>query len=98
MRSGSPTRRIGLTSHTTSSARFFAVAAGRIHDVRAYCECDVLNTYLVFQRFRLMRGEVDAGEYARELSLVRERIGASDAPHWRAFIARWTGDAAATTT
>jgi predicted PolB exonuclease-like 3'-5' exonuclease len=71
-----------------------AVAAGRINDVRTYCECDVLNTFLVYQRFRLMRGEVDAGEYARELSMVRERIAAHDAPHWRAFIARWTGDVA----
>jgi len=67
-----------------------SVAAGRLHDVRAYCECDVLNTYLVYQRFRLMRGEVDAGEYAREISLVRERFGASDAPHWRAFMAKWS--------
>jgi 3'-5' exonuclease len=69
-----------------------AITAGRIQDVRSYCECDVLNTYLVYQRFRLMRGEFDAGEYAREISLVRERIGASDAPHWRAFMAKWTGD------
>ena len=68
-----------------------AIAAGRIDDVRGYCECDVLNTYLVYQRFRLMRGEIDAGEYAREISLVRERIGASDAAHWRAFIAKWNG-------
>jgi predicted PolB exonuclease-like 3'-5' exonuclease len=74
-----------------------AVAAGRIGDVRAYCECDVMNTYLVYQRFRLMRGEIDAGEYARELSLVRDRIGASDAPHWREFTAAWTGGAQATT-
>jgi predicted PolB exonuclease-like 3'-5' exonuclease len=75
-----------------------AVAAGRLHDVRGYCECDVLNTYLVYQRFRLMRGELDAGEYAREISMVRERIGASDAPHWRAFIARWVGDPAGAAT
>ena len=66
-----------------------AIAEGRIGDVRAYCECDALNTYLVYQRFRLMRGEIDAGEYAQEISLVRERIGASYAAHWRAFIARW---------
>lgn len=66
-----------------------AIAAGRINEVRWYCECDVLNTYLLYQRFRLMRGEIDAGEYAREISLVRERIGASDAPHWRAFMAKW---------
>ena len=37
-------------------------AQGRIADVRDYCETDVLNTYLVYQRFRLMRGEIDAGE------------------------------------
>jgi len=43
-----------------------------------------------------MRGEIDAGEYARELSLVRERIGASEAPHWREFTIAWTGDASAT--
>ncbi|HET6801899.1 MAG TPA: 3'-5' exonuclease [Casimicrobiaceae bacterium] len=70
-----------------------AIAAGRIDDVRSYCECDVLNTYLLYQRFRLMRGEVDAGEYARELSLVRERIAGADAPHWRTFVAKWTGAA-----
>jgi predicted PolB exonuclease-like 3'-5' exonuclease len=66
-----------------------AIAAGRIADVRNYCEGDVLNTYLVYQRFRLMRGELDADAYASEIALVRERVGASDAPHWRAFIAQW---------
>jgi predicted PolB exonuclease-like 3'-5' exonuclease len=75
-----------------------AMAAGRIDDVRSYCECDVLNTYLVYQRFRLMRGEVDAGEYAREVSFVRERIAGTDAPHWRAFLAKWTGDPVSATT
>src|SRR5205085_1665259 len=44
-----------------------AVAQGRLHEVRGYCECDVLNTYLVYQRFRLMRGEIDAGAYATEI-------------------------------
>jgi len=69
-----------------------AVAAGRLHEVRSYCECDVMNTFLVYQRFRLMRGEIDAGEYASEISMTRERLAAYDAPHWRAFIAKWTGD------
>jgi predicted PolB exonuclease-like 3'-5' exonuclease len=68
-----------------------AIAAGRINDVRGYCECDALNTYLVYQRFRLMRGEIDAGGYAGEIALVRERIGASEAAHWRAFVAKWDG-------
>ena len=67
-----------------------AVAAGRIADVRAYCECDVANTWLVYQRFRRMRGELDDAGYAAEIALARERIAASDAPHWREFIARWS--------
>ena len=66
-----------------------AVAAGRLADVRNYCECDVMNTYLLYQRFRRLRGEVDAGEYSREISLARERVAAIDAPHWKAFVAAW---------
>ena len=66
-----------------------AVARGEIADVRNYCETDVVNTLLLYQRFRLMRGELSAGEYAAEIALVRERIAASDAPHWKAFIAAW---------
>jgi len=66
-----------------------AVARGELADVRNYCETDVLNTYLVYQRFRLMRGEVAAGEYAKEIALVREKIAALDLPHWKAFLAAW---------
>ncbi len=70
-----------------------AVADGRLGEVRAYCETDVMNTYLVYQRFRLMRGELDAGAYASEISFVRERLVALDAPHWRAFVAAWDAQA-----
>ena len=66
-----------------------AVARGELADVRNYCETDVLNTYLVYQRFRLMRGEIAAGEYAKEVALVREKIAALDMPHWKAFLAAW---------
>ena len=66
-----------------------AVARGELADVRNYCETDVLNTYLVYQRFRLMRGELAAGEYAKEIALVREKIAAMDLPHWKAFLAAW---------
>jgi hypothetical protein len=66
-----------------------AIAAGRVAEVRAYCECDAANTWLLYQRFRLMRSELDAASYAAEIALVRERIAASDAPHWREFLARW---------
>jgi predicted PolB exonuclease-like 3'-5' exonuclease len=66
-----------------------AIVAGKLDEVRRYCETDVLNTYLVYQRFRLMRGELAAGEYAKEISLARERIAAIGSAHWEAFIAAW---------
>jgi len=70
-----------------------AVARGALDDVRRYCETDALNTYLLYQRFRLMRGELTAGAYAQEISLVREKIGAIGAPHWREFLAAWDANA-----
>ena len=72
-----------------------AVARGAIDEVRRYCECDVMNTYLLYQRFRLMRGELTAGAYAAEISLARERIAATGAPHWREFLAAWDANASA---
>lgn len=66
-----------------------AVARGDLREVRDYCETDVMNTLLVYQRFRLMRGELTPGEYEREIAFVRERLGASEAAHWKAFVAAW---------
>jgi hypothetical protein len=66
-----------------------AIAAGRLAEVRNYCETDVFNTYLLYLRFRLMRGELDANGHAAEVALARERIAVSDAPHWKAYLAAW---------
>jgi predicted PolB exonuclease-like 3'-5' exonuclease len=71
-----------------------AVAAGRLAEVRNYCETDVLNTYFLYQRFRMLRGEIDAGGYAAEISLARERIAGTGAPHWHAYLAAWDARAA----
>jgi predicted PolB exonuclease-like 3'-5' exonuclease len=71
-----------------------AVQQGRLDEVRRYCETDVMNTYLLYLRFRLLRGELTAGEYAKEVSLAREKIAGTDAPHWREFIAAWDANAA----
>ncbi|HSV18569.1 MAG TPA: 3'-5' exonuclease [Casimicrobiaceae bacterium] len=72
-----------------------AVAAGRLAEVRSYCETDVMNTYLVYTRFRLMRGELDAGAYAQEISATRERLASIDAPHWKQFVGAWDARAMA---
>jgi predicted PolB exonuclease-like 3'-5' exonuclease len=77
------------------SAVHAAVKAGGLDAVRRYCETDVLNTWLVYLRFRLLRGELSAGEYAKEISLARERIAAIGAPHWQEFVAAWDANTSA---
>jgi hypothetical protein len=66
-----------------------AYRTGQIAAVRAYCETDTLNTWLVFLRFQLMRGALDRAEYAAELALARATLSKLDAPHWREFLAAW---------
>jgi predicted PolB exonuclease-like 3'-5' exonuclease len=67
---------------------------GRGEAVRAYCETDVVNTYLLFCRFRMIRGEWSEAHYREELAVVRDAlssmIGQEGVPlagaHWRAFL------------
>ena len=67
-----------------------AFTAGRIAEIRAYCETDVLNTYLIYLRFLLMRGQLDAAQYEAEVGRAREFLAQSGAAHWREFLAAWT--------
>jgi predicted PolB exonuclease-like 3'-5' exonuclease len=62
---------------------------GRRQEVRAYCETDVVNTWLVYCRFRLLRGELDQASYAAELDLVRTALQSSTATHWAEYLAAW---------
>jgi 3'-5' exonuclease len=62
---------------------------GEIESIRNYCETDVANTYLLFQRFQLIRGLLTPDAYAKELALVRDFISSQDAAHWREFSAAW---------
>ena len=71
---------------TTLGAAFLA---GRLDDIRCYCETDVLNTYLVYLRFQRLRGALTLEQYAAEVSLVREKVAASSAAHWCEFLAAW---------
>jgi predicted PolB exonuclease-like 3'-5' exonuclease len=71
-----------------------AFAAGRIDEIRRYCETDVLNTYLLYLRFQLLRGKLSGDEHARELALVREKLGASKEPHWGEFLRAWDAKSA----
>jgi predicted PolB exonuclease-like 3'-5' exonuclease len=62
---------------------------GQVSDIRDYCETDVVNTHLVYLRFQLMRGVLNKDQYEREIALVRDTLGSSDAPHWQEFLGAW---------
>jgi len=64
--------------------------AGRLPEIRAYCETDVLNTYLVWLRFELVRGQLSAAAHAGEVERVRDWLAARDDPHWREYAAAWS--------
>jgi predicted PolB exonuclease-like 3'-5' exonuclease len=66
-----------------------AFQAGAIDSIRAYCETDVVNTYLLYVRFQHLRGVLDAAAWQREEALVRDALAALDAPHWREYLAAW---------
>jgi 3'-5' exonuclease len=63
--------------------------AGQATDIRDYCETDVVNTYLVYNRFRRLRGELTADEETAEIDFIKAQLGRIDAPHWREFLAAW---------
>ncbi|MEJ2173272.1 MAG: 3'-5' exonuclease [Woeseiaceae bacterium] len=62
---------------------------GAIREIRNYCETDVLNTWLIFLRFELMRGNLDEAGLERELELVRSTLASMDEPHLNEFLAAW---------
>ncbi len=65
---------------------------GGLKRIRAYCETDVLNTYLIYLRFELIRGHLNAAEHAREVARVRKMLQESAAEHLKEFAAAWPGN------
>ncbi len=63
--------------------------AGDIAAIRDYCETDVLNTFLVYLRFELMRGRLNRASYEKECELVRDSLGREQKSHLRTFLAAW---------
>lgn len=63
--------------------------AGDLQRIRDYCEWDVLNTYLIFLRFQLIRGRMTGDAYARECQRVREQLAADGRPHLQEFLGAW---------
>ena len=62
---------------------------GQIETIRNYCETDVLNTYLTYLRFELIRGRLDESGLEREQALVKSVLSESSQPHYQEFLAAW---------
>lgn len=68
--------------------------AGDIVRIRRYCETDVLNTYLIYLRFELMRGRLARERYEEELARVRSLLREGAEPHHEEFLRAWEASAA----
>jgi len=67
--------------------------AGNLVGIRQYCETDVLNTYLIYMRFEMMRGRITRERYAEELERVKALLRAGKEPHFAEFLRAWEGTA-----
>lgn len=66
-----------------------AYKAGKLKEIRDYCETDVANTHLVYLRFQLLRGHLTEQAYQREIALVRETLEGYQGEHWDAYLKAW---------
>lgn len=62
---------------------------GELAAIRHYCETDVLNTYLLYLRFELMRGVFDAARYREELAQLEAKLEQAEAAHLQEFLSHW---------
>ena len=73
------------------SAVYPAYLAGKLDEIRRYCETDVMNTYLVYCRYQKMRGGLLDKEYEQEITLVKDSLAAlaPTEPHWDEYLRAW---------
>lgn len=65
---------------------------GEVPAIRDYCETDVLNTYLIYLRFELIRGRLSREAYAQECQLVRDTLGKEAKPYSQEFLQAWRSE------
>ena len=61
-----------------------------VQAIRDYCETDVLNTYLIYLRYELMRGKFTTGSYESECERVRDMLKEQEKPHLLEFLEAWS--------
>ena len=62
---------------------------GGIEQIRNYCETDVLNTFLVYLRFQLIRGHLTKEHYLQENQRIRDYLSEQTQPHFKEFLSAW---------
>ncbi len=62
---------------------------GNLKGIRDYCEIDVLNTYLIYLRFQLIRGHFTHEDYQREIEAVKTFLQKGSFSHFQAFLNAW---------
>ena len=64
---------------------------GKLTEIRQYCETDVVNTYLMYCRYQLMRGGFTPEEYEAELAFVKASLQKASVEesgaHWAEYLA-----------
>jgi predicted PolB exonuclease-like 3'-5' exonuclease len=63
--------------------------AGKLADIRDYCETDVLNTYLIYLRFQHIRGHLSDSELAWEEERVKQFLIQANKEHFSRFLEAW---------
>lgn len=66
-----------------------AFQAGQIAQIRHYCETDVVNTFLVYCRFLLLRGTLTPETYEQEIAVVKAALEAMPESHWQEYLQAW---------
>ena len=64
---------------------------GDIEAIRNYCESDVLNTWLIYLRYDLMRGRRTQEGYEAECKKLRELLQTEGRKHFLEFLEAWKG-------
>ena len=70
---------------------FDCYVEGDIAAIRNYCETDVLNTYLVYLRYEMMRGRLSETACESECDRLANMLESEAKPHLLEFLEAWKG-------
>ena len=66
--------------------------AGNIKGIRDYCETDVLNTYLVYLRYEMMRGMITLEQMEIEETRLSQWLENHKEQHFQEFLTQWRAE------